>query len=226
LNVAFAHRHIQAVGIDLSKAMVEYGRAFAKVQKLDNAEILVRDALQPLDFADERFDFVNARFVEGFVKEQQWPVLLNELWRVTAPGGYIRLTEGLHNETNSAACNRILSLIWEGFERDGRATQKDAEGNYMHVGIRLEEFLAAVEISVLGEQTYHLDWSWGTEGHPGMARDVIAAFTLMQPYLVKKVQVVSKEEYEQLLQALDEELHDLEFKGILHFKSVWCQKPV
>ena len=226
LNVAFEHQHIQAVGIDISRPMIEYGRAFAQVQRLENAELLVMDVLQPLEFADERFDFVNARFLDGFVKEQQWPVLLKEMWRVTAPGGYVRLTEVLYNQTNSAAFNRILSLIQEGFGRDGRVTRTDEQGNCLYRGSRLAEVLTAAGIAVAGEQSYHLDWSWGTEGHAGTVRNFIVGFTLVQQYLVNKVQVVGKEEYEQLLQEMDEQLHDPGFRGIWHYKSMWCQKPV
>ncbi|HZR42609.1 MAG TPA: class I SAM-dependent methyltransferase [Ktedonobacteraceae bacterium] len=226
LNVAFAHQHIHAVGVDISQAMIEYGEAFANVQKLDNAELLVMDILQPLEFADETFDFVNARMLEGIVKEHLWLVLLKELMRVTAPGGYIRLTEPLYIQANSPAYNRIMSLIWQAFERDGRATQKDAAGNHMNIGMRLAEFFASAGITLTGEQTYHLDWSWGTEAYQSGMRDAVFFFTLMQPFLVNKVQVVSKEEYEQLLQSLNIELYRDDFKGTWVLKSVWGQKPV
>ncbi len=225
LNVAFAHRHIHAVGIDISPSMIAYGNAFAQVQKLDNAELLVMDALQPLAFPNDRFDFVNGRLMEGFVKGQHWSALLKEMWRVTAPGGYVRLTEVLSNQTTSAAFNRIFSLIKEGFEREGHVTQTDEAGNILFLGSRLAELLTSAGIAVTGEHTYHLDWSSGTQGHLGMARDFLFMLTLMQPFLVKKVQVVSEEAYEQLLQALYEEMQDLAFQGTLHYKSVWSQKP-
>ncbi|HZR41597.1 MAG TPA: class I SAM-dependent methyltransferase [Ktedonobacteraceae bacterium] len=225
LSVAFAHRHIHAVGIDISQAMIEYGRAFARVQKLDNVDLLVMDALQPLKFADDSFDFVNSRWLEGFVKKQQWAELLKEMLRVTAPGGHIRLTEVLSLETNSTAFNRILALAQEAFKRDGRS-QTDEQGNYVNVGARLATFFTEAGVTVTGEHIYYLDWSWGAEGYQGMVRDFVAMFTLMQPFLIKKMQIVGEEEYEQLLRALDIEFYKDDFKGTCVLKSVWGQKPI
>ncbi|HZR43426.1 MAG TPA: methyltransferase domain-containing protein [Ktedonobacteraceae bacterium] len=224
LNVAFLHRHIQAVGIDISQPMIDYGRAFARVQHLENAQLHVMNVLEPLEFADNSFDFVNGRLFEFFVKEQHWSPLLQELQRVTVPGGYLRQTELFDFETNSPACNRHMSLLWEGLKRDGRVTLTDAQGNPLGIGSKLTEMFAAAGITVIGEKIYTVDWSWGTDAHYPMIRDVIVASTLVQPYLVNTVQIISKEEHDQLLQTLNQELYAPAFKAISHFKSVLGQK--
>jgi SAM-dependent methyltransferase len=122
LQVAFEYPHVYAVGVDISQQMIDYGRAFAQVRHLDNVELRVMDVLRPWDFEDTTFDFVNARLLEWFLKEHHWLPLLQEMLRVTATGGTIRLTEIVTNETNSPAFNRILALIWEGWKRDGRTS--------------------------------------------------------------------------------------------------------
>lgn len=59
--MAFAYPDIEVVGIDISQQMIEYARAQARVQGLDNAYFHVMDATQPLDFPDSSFDLINGR---------------------------------------------------------------------------------------------------------------------------------------------------------------------
>jgi ubiquinone/menaquinone biosynthesis C-methylase UbiE len=224
LQVAFKYPYLSAVGFDISQQMINYGRAFATVRKLDNVELRVMDALRPWDFEDATFDFVNARLLEWFLKEHHWLPLLQEMLRVTTPGGTIRSTEILTNETNSPAFNRILALIWEGWKRDGRASPT-APDAYAGAGTRLTTMFAQAGISITGELEYHLDWSWGAPAHQQIMRDIMVLYTLMQSYLVHTVQVVKEQEYQQLLQTMERELYAPEFQGTWHYKSVWGSKP-
>src|SRR5437764_8840112 len=50
LDVAHAYPKKRVVGIDISRLMIEYARAQAKVQWLENASFRVMDVLKPLDF--------------------------------------------------------------------------------------------------------------------------------------------------------------------------------
>jgi ubiquinone/menaquinone biosynthesis C-methylase UbiE len=225
VQVAFDFPHLYAVGVDLSQQMIDYGRARASVQHLDNVELRVMDVLRPWDLEEASFDFVNARLLEWALKEHHWLPLFQEMLRVTTPGGTLRLTEILTNETNSPAFNRILALIWEGWKRDGRASQT-APDTYAGTGTRLDTWFAQAGIPITGEQEYHLDWSWGASAHQQIMRDIVVLYTLMQPYLVHTVQVVSQQEYQHLLQSMEQELYAPGFQGIWHFKSVWGQKPL
>jgi SAM-dependent methyltransferase len=225
LQVAFKYPHTRAVGVDISKQMINYGRAFARVRNLNNAELRVMDVLQPWNFEGVTFDFVNARLLEWFLKEHLWLPLLQEMLNVTTPGGTIRSTEIITNETNSPAFNQILALIWEGWKRDGRAPQT-APNTYAGAGTKMNTLFAQAGIPMSGEQEYHLDWSWGAPAHQQIMRDIVVLYTLMQPYLVNTVQVVKEQEYQQLLQAMERELYAPEFKGIWHYKSVWGRKPL
>jgi len=50
--------------------------------------------LQGLPFADDRFDFVHQRALAWAVPVRSWPVLVQDLVRVAAPGGWVELVEG------------------------------------------------------------------------------------------------------------------------------------
>jgi ubiquinone/menaquinone biosynthesis C-methylase UbiE len=224
LRVAFEYPHLYAIGVDISQQMIDYGRAIAQVRHIDNVELRVMDVLRPWDFEDASFDFVNARLLEWFLKEHLWLPLLQEMLRVTTPGGTLRMTEILTNETNSPSFNRILGLIWEGWKRDGRTSLVEQD-TYAGAGTRLDRFFAQAGISIMGEQIYNLDWSWGAPAHQQIMRDIVVLYTLMQPYLVNTVQVVSQQEYQHLLQSMEHELYSPDFQGTWRYKSVWGQKP-
>src|ERR1051326_7432615 len=51
-ELAFAHRDIEVVGIDISEAMIGYARNQARIQSLENLSFHIMDILQPLDFPD------------------------------------------------------------------------------------------------------------------------------------------------------------------------------
>src|SRR5712692_3973935 len=91
-DLAFEHPQIEVTGIDISQIMIDYARAYARVQKLNNAVFKVMDITGPLDFPDNSFDLVNGRFI-AFLSPEKWPQLLGECLRVVRPGGTIRLTE-------------------------------------------------------------------------------------------------------------------------------------
>ncbi len=49
-----------------------------------------------------------------------WPALLQECWRITRPGGYLRLTECEEPGTNSEAFETIYGLILQAMKRSGQ----------------------------------------------------------------------------------------------------------
>src|SRR5215472_12847803 len=78
LEVAFTYPEIEVKGLDISKAMIAYARMRAQVQNRTNASFEVMDATVPLEFPDGSFDFVNARFLIGFMLPGFWQPFLQE----------------------------------------------------------------------------------------------------------------------------------------------------
>src|SRR5437763_15879040 len=60
LEVAQAYPHMQVTGVDISAGMVDYATVQAHASGLDNVSFRVGNIAEPLDFADESFDLVNA----------------------------------------------------------------------------------------------------------------------------------------------------------------------
>jgi SAM-dependent methyltransferase len=107
LDAAFNLPHTEVAGVDISRIMVEYAHARARTQQLANASFGVMDMTQPLDFADGAFDLVNARYLVGVLKREEWPRFLNECLRLLRPGGLLRLTESDGFETTSPALTQL-----------------------------------------------------------------------------------------------------------------------
>lgn len=58
-----------------------------------NCTFQVADTLKGLPFPDNTFDFVFQRFHELCFRKKEWPIVLEELKRVTKPGGWIELSK-------------------------------------------------------------------------------------------------------------------------------------
>lgn len=61
--------------------------------KLNQFTFSQGNVVQGLSYADNTFDFVHIRFLVLALREDQWPMTIKELARVTKPGGMIQMTE-------------------------------------------------------------------------------------------------------------------------------------
>ncbi len=103
--------------MDISHTTIQYARAMAYAQRLENATFREMNVHVPLEFANDSFDLVNARFISGFMSKTSWPALLQECQRVLRPGGILRLTEtdwSLANcPTYVALSSKATQALWK-----------------------------------------------------------------------------------------------------------------
>jgi ubiquinone/menaquinone biosynthesis C-methylase UbiE len=128
VDVANSYPSTKVVGIDISDTMINSARSEAKRHTLENVEFIKMNALQPLQFPDQKFDLVNMRGAVEYVPRENWQALLQECYRITRPGGILRLIEADRlAHTNSPAFekyhffySRLLHLRGYGFSPDGQ----------------------------------------------------------------------------------------------------------
>jgi ubiquinone/menaquinone biosynthesis C-methylase UbiE len=222
-DVAHAYPKVEVVGIDISPTMIQYARAQARVQGMDNARFHEMNALQPLDFPDHSFDLVNARFLVGFMPAAAWPGFLRECVRVTKPGGVIRLTEfDEPGRTNSLAFEEWSALTFRAIQRAGLTSAPD--GRNFGIMPLLGRFLREAGCQHVQQKAHVIDFSFGTEAYHDMYENCVIAFKLVQPFLVK-VGVTSAEEAEQKYQQMLLEMMEQDFCGLWYFLTVWGEKP-
>ncbi|WP_165422890.1 class I SAM-dependent methyltransferase [Ktedonosporobacter rubrisoli] len=226
-EVAFAHRDKQIVGVDISHAMLQYAREHARIQGLRNVAFRVMDATEKLDFPDESFDMVNARFMVSFMWKGAWTQFIQECKRITRPGGIIRLTDtdvpGV-GSTNSAALDKLSVIMTRVYFITGRSFCQDEFGNHFGLTPMLSGFLKEAGYTNIRETPFMLNYSVGKPGYLGNTRNLEIAFLLLQQFL-SKPGIATKEEIEQLNQQIQIDMRNKDFRGIWPFMSVIAQKP-
>ncbi|HCJ35618.1 MAG TPA: class I SAM-dependent methyltransferase, partial [Ktedonobacter sp.] len=119
LSLAQAYPHLEVMGFDIDERMIIYATTQAGVGGLDNASFRVMDLNQPLDYPDNYFDLVSARFMT-VIPTEVWPSAERELVRITRPGGIIRHTEAEHYSVTNSPAFETLSGMWlRAFKRSG-----------------------------------------------------------------------------------------------------------
>src|SRR5579863_8369543 len=222
-EVAFAHPNVEVVGIDISQTMIQYARAQAKVQGLDNARFLVMDATKLLDLPEESFDLVNGRALTSFLHQTTWPKLIKECIRITRSGGAIRLTEADNmGITSSPAFETLFDKALQRFQLTGKSFSY--QGHHFGITPKLGFFLRQAGFHNIRKTPYIIDYSAGEEAHESTYRDWMVAFKLALPYLVK-MQIMAQEEADTLYEQAMTEMQADDFAAIIYFLSVWGEKP-
>ena len=219
-DVAFEYPEINVTGIDISKIMVQYARAHARVQNLDNVSYEVMDISEPLVFPDNSFDLVNGRLI-AFLSPEKWASLVGEGMRIVRPGGVIRLTENEVVTTNPAT-DTAFSLFYRAMTRAGQSFSPT--GRVLGITSRLGQLLKNAGCTDIEYRAHALDFSAGTKIHSNFCEVATIFLTLMQPFLVS-VGVTTKEEHQDLLQQMQMEMYSDDFSAVMFLLTVWGKKP-
>jgi SAM-dependent methyltransferase len=221
LEVAFTYPEIEVVGVDVSLVMIDYANAQARVQGLNNASFQVIDIQKPLDFPDGSFDLVNARFI-NFLPAAAWPQLMQEVGRITRPGGVIRLTESeWWYFTNSPAMENLNAMIIRALKLQGESFSQS--GRFTGVLPMLGRFLLDAGCVNVNYRSHVIDYSYGTEAYEGFRHDAAIVFKLFQPFIVR-MGVATQEEVNQLYEQMQLEMAKDDFRGLMLPLTAWGEK--
>ena len=220
-EVARAYPQMDVVGVDVSEKMIRYAQAQARIQGLGNASFQVMDALKPLEFPDDAFELVNARFISPFMPKDAWPNFLRECLRITRPGGIVRITDGEWEFSNGVAFEKIADLMTRAMWLAGKSFSPD--GKRFGTTLVLSQFLRDAGLTNLRHAAHALDYSYGTEAHETLYQDNMIATPLLLPFLLT-TGVTTKEEFDRLYQHMSEEMQEPAFRGLWFFLSVWGTK--
>jgi ubiquinone/menaquinone biosynthesis C-methylase UbiE len=223
LDVAHTYydHKVQVTGVDISQQTIQYARARARSQGIENVQFRVMDATKPLDVPDASFDLVNARFVAGFLSADAWPQFLAECLRILRPGGIIRLTEPEWNICNTPATERLNALCTRAMHLAGKTFTPDSR----HIGITvvLDRFLRETGCIHVRQQAHALIFGYGTEAYEAFVQNVIIVSQLLKPFLIK-MGVASEVELDRLLQESQIEMYSPDFQATMFMLTVWGQK--
>ena len=225
LELAFMYPNLEVTGIDKSRNMVEYARAQARVQHLDNVFFQTMDVTQPLDFPDDCFDIVNARFISSFLNRDDWPRVVCELVRVVKPGGIVRLTEfdepGI---STSAAHEKMKQLYGQALKRCNQSFYPLVEGANRCITPMLDKFLRDAGCLYISEQAHVINYSAGKRAAIGNYENLKVVYKLGQPFLLA-AGVATQDELDRLYDQMLLEMLCEDFRALWYFLSVWGYKP-
>lgn len=222
LEMAQAYPHLQVTGLDISPAMIAFARVQAQAGGLDNAHFTVGNLTTlPLPFSDASFDLVNTRHIEEVIPAASFPPLVQEMGRITRPGGTIRMTGSEWGVTTSAAYEQLMVLLLQAAQRVG--LNLSADGRNLGVSPWLHRLLHDAGCLNIQERASFLDFSAGAEQQQSGYQDLTVAFALMNPFLTG-VGVTTQDEFERLYQQLTLEMSEERFCGLVYTLTVWGQK--
>ncbi len=222
MDVARAYPDKRVTGIDISQLMIEFAHYQAADQKLYNVNFQVMDALKPLAFPDSSFDYVNARFISGFMPKLLWPQFTRECLRILRPGGVIRLAEYETTISNSSTSEKLGEMFARALHKAGQSFSPT--GWQFGITPVLGRLLRDAGCLHIQRTAHVIDWSAGTEEHLSQFQNAMVFLKLSQPFLVK-MGVTTQEEAESLYQRALEEMMSPDYCALWYFLSVWGEKP-
>jgi ubiquinone/menaquinone biosynthesis C-methylase UbiE len=210
----------QLVGVDISKRMVDTARTASENQQVqDRVEFRVMDALSLFALSEDTFDLVNLRFATSFLRIWEWPKAVQELQRVTRPGGVIRLTESdLPDRSSSSALLRLFGLLAQAYNHAGKYFRPQAQG----VSDELAELLEQQGIQNVQTCIYQPEARAGTVPGQLFFEDMKYLFRTNAPFLRKWTSV--PDDYEDLYMQMLTEMQQPDFVVANQTITAWGSK--
>lgn len=164
--------------------------------------------LQGLPFGDCTFDYVHMRFLSCGIPGHQWQTVMNELVRLTAPGGWVESVESTTPSNSGpalaivqAALTRVLIArgVDLGCTRTIDSYMRQATAPLSAVQSRMLEIPIGIQGKAIGQ---HMAWN------------MLMVITNMG-YYFQQAGIFSREEWETLLKEVDTELYGTTYQPVL-----------
>ena len=222
ISVAQTFPQMQIVGIEGNDQQVEHARVQARTSEVDNVTFIAMDPFRTLDFPENAFDLVNAGYIVGLLPASAWPRVIQELVRVTRPGGVIRLTETDMPITNSASMEKVSGWIAQAFTVTKRSFSPS--GRLLSITPMLKGLLQEAGCQDVQQVVSLTNFSTGMPFHAEVTQTLAQTYRLVQPLLVS-AGVAKQEEVEQLYQQMLSEMQSERFSATGLSLTVWGTKP-
>ena len=215
-EMAAAFPNASVIGIDIKQPTTDGPGAPATAGDLrpPNYTFVAGNILEGLPFPDATFDFVHQRLLFFAIPTDRWQFVLNELYRVTRPGGWIEVVEGQYGyEPMGPAAQRISDAMLPAMLHRGIDPRMSAH---------LEQYLT--NAGLLRAQTRVIKLpvgDWGGRLGQLAATDVLSFSQAAKPLLL--AQGMSESDYAQLVEMMRRECEQLRYTW--PFYIVFGQRP-
>lgn len=198
----------KAIGIDIELPL-------SKQPMPKNSLFLQGNILNGLPFQDEAFDFVHERLLAAAIPAASWQPVVDELARVTRPGGFIEMIEVADVFVNGGPNSTRLMDWWH---------QAGARTGFDAAPIKnLATLLAQAGLINITHTTLPVPMGkWAGRIGEMMSKDLHLVFNNLRSACAK-LSIVSEKEYERTWQALPQEWERLQTSFV--FFLAYGQKP-
>ena len=213
------------VGVDANRRIIEYAYSRAQAEQVsERVDFQAMDALLILEFPHGYFDLVNMRLATSFMRTWNWPKLLDEMQRITRPGGIIRLTEIEGMDATSPALMRLSALVGEAFYNSGHLfsegrTEGTSTRGTAGVASDLARLLHQYSVHDVQARASTREFRAGSADVQGYAEDMRLGFRTMLPFLRKWTHV--PDDYETIYQQMLQEMQQPDFTAKWHLLTAW-----
>lgn len=191
-------------GIDIKNpASDEQNAASAALDThLASYQFIHGNILEGLPFPDASFDFVHLRLLFFAIPTDRWQFVLNELTRVTCPGGWVEVVEGRYGyEPMGPAAQQIADAMLPAMLQRGIDPRNSAH---------LAQYLHNAGLQRVQTRTIKLPvGDWGGRLGQLAATDVLSFSQAAKPLLL--AQGMSEAEFGQLVETMRHECEQLRY---------------
>jgi ubiquinone/menaquinone biosynthesis C-methylase UbiE len=207
--------------VDISARLVVYAHRQAEAQQVsDRVQFHLMDALGTLDFPDDSFDLVNQRFGTSFLRQWDWPLVLQAYLRVCKPGGVIRITEfDVGESSSSPALLRLSELFVQALSQAGHFFTREHNG----LTSQLAPLLHQQNLQNVQTQTYAIEYHAGTSQGKFFIEDITSLYRTLLPFLRKWTLV--PDNYEKIYQQALTEMQHPDFVATMNLLTAWGTTP-
>ncbi|EIE90877.1 hypothetical protein RO3G_15588 [Rhizopus delemar RA 99-880] len=173
------------------------------------------NVLAGLPFHDNTFDFVQMRLLIFALREEEWPVAVKELLRVTKPGGIVQILEPVLEIPDKAkkslyrfsmTCNDLHYLILY-INHSIVFSVCQARGQNPRIAMEMEKiFMENNNVKIIQSECRSCNTNTRSSMAKNFAWDAIQAANSMMPLFSKSPELKSKQEQQKFLKELEVEL--------------------
>ncbi len=222
IEAAKTYPSMSLVGIDVSKRMIDYARAQAAIQHVDDhVEFHIMDALRMLEFPNSYFDLVNLRCALGFMRAWDWPKMISELLRVTRPSGVVRITDAeITHISSSPAFTQFAELFQDALFKAGNLFEQTPTGLTDHLAPLLKQH----GCQKVQTKAHLLTYQAGTPTGEAYYADMKHAFQTLRPFIQKWSHNIKDYDYDAICQQALKEMQQSDFYATWNLLTAWGTK--
>jgi ubiquinone/menaquinone biosynthesis C-methylase UbiE len=202
-EMAQAFPDANVIGLDIFDPPVETNAS----TKPSNYQFVMADVLKGLPFSPYQFDFVHQRSLNCVIPTPRWLQVVNELVRVTRPGGIIELVEPDSFFQNAGpACTQIQKWIVKACQKCGIDPTEGAQiGTYLQVSGLINVTTETITLPI---------GQWGGRLGSTTATNMRAACLAMKPLVLQHLGI-SSEEYDRSLEDMFKECEQYQSQFVI-----------